>query len=164
MSAGRISLPQFDPPELKKLLAALVSVDCPKWLPKDRAGHYLYLRPTIIGSQPQLGVHAPNEAMQYIIMVYMPSVGKPPGEMWLHTSPEGMVRSWVGGFGNAKVGANYGPSVFATKSVLSQSFHQIFGCTASRASVLRQEAVTSLWFGGARMARKSSSQHLWKTN
>ena len=125
MSAGRISLPQFDPPELKKLLAALVSVDCPKWLPKDRAGHYLYLRPTIIGSQPQLGVHAPNEAMLYIIMAYMPRVDKPPGGMWLHTSPEGMVRAWVGGFGHAKVGANYGPSVLATKDALREGFHQI---------------------------------------
>jgi len=45
--------------------------------------------------------------------------------MRLHTNPEDMVRAWVGGFGYAKVGANYGPSLLATNEARARGFHQI---------------------------------------
>ncbi|KAI8633838.1 branched-chain amino acid aminotransferase [Xylariaceae sp. FL1651] len=125
MSSVRISLPSFPPAELEKLILALMSVDGPKWLPRERAGSFIYLRPTMIGTQAQLGVQAPSEAMLYIIANYMPKMDTPPGGMKLHTSPDDMVRAWVGGFGYAKVGANYGPSLLATKEARARGFHQI---------------------------------------
>ncbi|KAK2612240.1 hypothetical protein QQS21_001666 [Conoideocrella luteorostrata] len=125
MSAGRISLPLFEPAELEKLIIALLAVDGPRWLPKDQPGNFLYLRPTLIGTQSQLGVQAPKEAMLYIIVTFMPRMDSPPGGMRLHTSPEDMVRAWVGGFGYAKVGANYGPSLMATQDARRRGFHQI---------------------------------------
>lgn len=125
MSAGRISLPLFEPAELEKLMVALLSVDGPRWLPKDKPGNFLYLRPTLIGTQSQLGVQAPKEAMLYIIVTFMPRMDSPPGGMRLHTSPEDMVRAWVGGFGYAKVGANYGPSLMATQDARRRGYHQI---------------------------------------
>ncbi|KAL2204366.1 branched-chain amino acid aminotransferase II [Sarocladium strictum] len=125
MSASRISLPVFEPAELEKLMVALCGVDGPRWLPKDRAGSFLYLRPTMIGTQSQLGVQAPKEAMLYIIVSFMPRMDAPVGGMRLHTSPEDMVRAWVGGFGYAKVGANYGPSLMATQDARRRGFHQI---------------------------------------
>ncbi|GIC90345.1 branched-chain amino acid aminotransferase [Aspergillus udagawae] len=125
MSAERISLPKFDPDELEKLIYALLSVDGPKWLPKSRAGDFLYVRPTIIGTDSQLGVAKPTEALLYIIVGYMARMDTPTGGKRLLTSPDDMVRSWVGGFGYAKVGANYGPSVLATQEAYRQGYHQI---------------------------------------
>ena len=125
MSTVRISLPAFPPAELEKLLLALMSVDGPRWLPKSRPGAYLYLRPTMIGTSPQLGVQAPHEAMLFITCSFMPRMDSPPGGMKLHTSPEDMVRAWVGGFGYAKVGANYGPSLLATQEAKKRGFNQI---------------------------------------
>lgn len=125
MSAGRISLPLFEPAELEKLMIALLSVDGARWLPKDRAGSFLYIRPTLIGTHSQLGVQAPGEALLYIIVSFMPRMDAPPGGMRLHTSPEDMVRAWVGGFGYAKVGANYGPSLMATQDARRRGYHQI---------------------------------------
>lgn len=125
MSSARISLPVFEPSEIEKLMIALLSVDGSKWLPKDRAGSFLYIRPTIIGTAPQLGVGAPKKALFYIIVTFMPRMDAPPGGMRLHTSPEDMVRAWVGGFGYAKVGANYGPSLMATADARTRGFHQI---------------------------------------
>ncbi|ATY58517.1 Branched-chain amino acid aminotransferase II [Cordyceps militaris] len=125
MSASRISLPTFPPAELEKLILALLEVDGPRWLPRDKPGNFLYLRPTLIGTQSQLGVQAPKEAMLYIIVTYMPRMDSPPGGMRLHTSPEDMVRAWVGGFGYAKVGANYGPSLLATADARRRGYHQI---------------------------------------
>ncbi|KAE8381185.1 aminotransferase [Aspergillus bertholletiae] len=125
MSAGRISLPQADPNEITKLIYALLEVDGAKWLPKERAGSCLYLRPTIIATQPTIGLVKPKQAMLYIILGYMPRQDTPPGGKRLLTSPEDMVRSWAGGFGYAKVGANYGPSVLATQEAMQRGFHQI---------------------------------------
>ncbi|KAE8150619.1 branched-chain amino acid aminotransferase II [Aspergillus avenaceus] len=125
MSAERISLPSIDPEELEKLMVALLSVDSPKWLPKHHAGQFLYVRPTIIGSNAQLAAVAPTEALMYIIVGFMPRMDMPPGGKRLLTSPDDMVRAWVGGFGYAKVGANYGPTVTASQDAYRRGFHQI---------------------------------------
>ncbi|KAI2639069.1 branched-chain amino acid aminotransferase [Hypomontagnella submonticulosa] len=125
MSSVRISLPSFPPAEVEKLLLALMAVDGPKWLPRERPGSFIYLRPTLIGTQSQLGVQAPSEALLYIIASFMPVMDSPEGGMKLHTSPDDMVRAWVGGFGYAKVGANYGPSLLATQEARARGFGQI---------------------------------------
>lgn len=125
MSSVRISLPAFPPAEVEKLIKAFMAVDGPKWLPRDRPGSFIYLRPTLIGTQSQLGVQAPTQAMLFIIASYMPQMDSPAGGMKLHTSPADMVRAWAGGFGYAKVGANYGPSLLATSEAKSRGFHQI---------------------------------------
>lgn len=125
MSAARISLPVFDPRELERLIVALLAVDGPRWLPRDRPGDFLYLRPTLIGTQPQLGVQVSRHALLYVILTYMPRLDEPRGGMRLHTSPGDMVRAWVGGFGYAKLGANYGPSLLATQDARRRGFHQI---------------------------------------
>lgn len=125
MSSVRISLPSFPPSEVEKLVRAFMAVDGPKWLPRERPGEFIYLRPTLIGTHSQLGVAAPAEAMLFIIASYMPPMDAPQGGMRLHTSPADMVRAWAGGFGYAKVGANYGPSLLATSEAKQRGFHQI---------------------------------------
>ena len=79
----------------------------------------------MIGTQSQLGVMASREAMLYIICTFMPSLDSPAGGLRLRTSPEDMIRAWSGGFGYAKVGANYGPSLLATALAKDDGFHQI---------------------------------------
>ncbi|KAJ0119285.1 branched-chain-amino-acid aminotransferase [Diaporthe amygdali] len=125
MSSLRISLPGFAPAELERLVVALMEVDGPKWLPRDRPGSFLYIRPALIGTHQQLGVQAPREALLFITVSFMPRMDAPQGGMKLHTSPEDMVRAWVGGFGYAKVGANYGPSLLATQEARNRGFGQI---------------------------------------
>lgn len=125
MSSTRIALPTFPPEEVERLIISLMSVDGAKWLPRDRPGSFLYLRPTVIGTSPTLGVQAPRQALLYVTASFMAPMDKPPGGMGLHTSPEDMVRAWVGGFGYAKVGANYGPSLLATSEARSRGFGQV---------------------------------------
>lgn len=125
MSAERISLPSFDPDELEELIYALLSVDGAKWLPESRAGDFLYVRPTMIGTDSQLGLAKPSEALLYIIVGCMARMDTPAGGKRLVTNPSDTIRSWVGGFGHAKVGANYGPSVLVTQDAFRQGYHQI---------------------------------------
>ena len=141
-SATRISLPAFDPEELQKLIEALVAADGEKWLPKSRPGTFLYLRPTMIATAAALGVQKPKEALLYIIACCFPSFDTPSGTagpsgnltqqsskarpgLKLLASKENTVRAWPGGFGYAKVGANYGPSLIAQGEAKARGFDQV---------------------------------------
>lgn len=123
ISSTRIALPGFEPKELEKLITALVAIDGAKWLPKDRAGTNLYLRPTMIGSAGALGVSSPKEATLFVISTFMPNLNQPLG-MKLLASADG-VRAWPGGFGYAKVGANYGPTLMANQEAQARGYHQV---------------------------------------
>ena len=144
-SATRIALPAFDPIELEKLITKLVSIDGTKWLPKSRPGTFIYLRPTMIATAPALGVQRPKEALLYIIACCFPSFDDPAGAasllsqgdndearpqpknsgMKLLASKDDIVRAWPGGFGYAKVGANYGPSLIAQAEARDRGYSQI---------------------------------------
>lgn len=141
-SATRISLPAFNPKELQKLIETLVAVDGEKWLPKSRPGTFLYLRPTMIATAAALGVQKPKEALLYIMACCFPSFDTPSGAagpsdnmtqqsskaksgLKLLASKEDTVRAWPGGFGYAKVGANYGPSLIAQGEAKARGFDQV---------------------------------------
>lgn len=148
-SATRISLPAFDPAELQTLIERFVAVDGPKWLPDtpEWRGKFLYLRPTMIATNANIGVQKPTEALLYVIGVCFPPLdeGGPPATpsattnneisstktkpqqtgMKLLASSASTIRAWPGGFGNAKVGANYGPSLVAQQEARERGYHQI---------------------------------------
>lgn len=148
-SATRISLPAFDPAELQTLIERFVAVDGPKWLPDtpEWRGKFLYLRPTMIATNANIGVQKPTEALLYVLGVCFPPLdeGGPPAApsangntedkdtkiktqqpgMKLLASSSSTIRAWPGGFGNAKVGANYGPSLVAQQEARERGYHQI---------------------------------------
>lgn len=155
-SVARIALPDFDPKELEKLIIALCARDGPKWLPKERKGGFLYIRPTMISTDPTLGVQRPKEALLYVIIALFPDMTKslastpaPPalngeanGASKQHTtglkllaSTEDTIRAWPGGFGYAKLGANYGPSLVAQGEARSRGFDQVLWLFGQDASV-----------------------------
>jgi branched-chain amino acid aminotransferase len=125
LSTNRIALPGFPPIELLKLITKLCATDGAKWLPKDQPGKFLYIRPTMIASDPALGVQRPNEALLFVILSCFPSMDSVNGGVKLLASQDDMCRAWPGGFGYAKVGANYGPSLVAQGEARAKGFDQI---------------------------------------
>ncbi|RPB01113.1 hypothetical protein L873DRAFT_1788433 [Choiromyces venosus 120613-1] len=121
VSSTRIALPSFSPSALEELIKILLATDGPKWLPKS--GSFLYIRPTLIGTGGALGVHKPTEAMLFIVLAQFPVLYEKP--MKLLASREDSIRAWPGGFGFAKVGANYGPSLMAQKEAQARGYDQI---------------------------------------
>lgn len=103
------------------------------WLPKERPGSFLYIRPTVIGNGPHLGVQVPKEALLFIIAVPWPDFTKVKKEgqteaskgLKLFASSPDTIRAWPGGFGWAKLGANYGPSLQAHGKAQAMGFDQI---------------------------------------
>lgn len=103
-----------------------------EWLPKSRPGTFLYLRPAIIGNGEQIGVTAPSEVLLFIVAVCWPDLSsgtrpgtapQPPGLKLLASKSD--VRAWPGGFGYAKVGANYGPSFVSHMEGRKMGYDQI---------------------------------------
>lgn len=153
-SANRISLPDFEPAELEKLIKKLCATDGEKWLPKNRPGTFLYLRPTFIGTDPGLGVQVPKEALLYVLIACFPDWSDPRNlpptpyvnpnlsetvrnarGLKLLASKEDMIRAWPGGFGFAKLGANYGPSLVAQGEARARGFDQILWLFGENANV-----------------------------
>ncbi|EMD32136.1 hypothetical protein CERSUDRAFT_119111 [Gelatoporia subvermispora B] len=106
-SADRLALPPFDEGEVLKLITKLVTVEA-RWIPATK-GHSLYIRPTIIGTRPSLGVRASDTAILYIIL-------SPTGPYFRISKPISLlavndpVRAWPGGTGGHKVATNYSPT------------------------------------------------------
>ncbi|KAI4853336.1 branched-chain amino acid aminotransferase II [Aureobasidium sp. EXF-8845] len=136
MSAARVTLPDFDAKELEKMILALCAQDGPRWLPRDHVGQFLYIRPTLISTDPALGVRTPREALLYVVLVCFGDnssiVPASPGlrlaqdlsGLKLRTSALDSIRAWPGGFGYAKIGANYGPSLVAQRKTQAAGYHQ----------------------------------------
>ncbi|KAM5345642.1 hypothetical protein ACJ41O_011503 [Fusarium nematophilum] len=163
VSAKRVSLPGFDPEQLVKLIKALVRVDAKRWLPEP--GSFRYIRPALIGTGRQLGVQVPKEATLLIAMVCWPdfSSESPPGaeprsDLRLLTSRNDVIRAWPGGFGHAKVGANYGPSFASHCEAQGAGFDQILWLFGEDGQVT--EAGASNFFAVVRDERTSGIQLL----
>eukprot|EP00106_Octopus_bimaculoides_P016821 XP_014784263.1 PREDICTED: branched-chain-amino-acid aminotransferase, cytosolic-like [Octopus bimaculoides] len=122
-SAQRVSLPTFDGRELIECIKKLVSIDA-DWVPST-PGDTLYIRPTLIGTEPTLGVSPPNKALLFVIASpvgpYFPTGIKP---VTLMADPR-YVRSWPGGPGEYKIGSNYAPTLLPQVEAFQQNCQQV---------------------------------------
>lgn len=138
-SAARVALPDFDAHELERLIVALCSREASKWLPKDSGEGSLYVRPTLYGMDPALATVRPRSALLVIFLVVFPkaigsitgpekpqkAVAAPPRRsMKLLASSIEQNRAWPGGFGNCKVGANYGTTLVLQDKIKAEGFDQ----------------------------------------
>src|SRR5215467_8872231 len=122
-TATRMSIPQLDPEMIMRSWTTLVDVDR-DWVPSS-VGTSLYIRPTIVASEPFLGVRPAKEYLYYVIM-------SPVGPYY----PEGLaptkikvidnyVRAVAGGLGEAKTSANYAASLYAAEEAKHEGFTQV---------------------------------------
>ncbi|RSL52464.1 hypothetical protein CEP54_010894 [Fusarium duplospermum] len=98
-SSVRVGLPSFDPAALDKLIHSFVTLEAERWLPKDRSSLY--------------------------ILATLTSGFSTNGGITLLKSPVDTLRAWPGGFGNAKLSANYGPILATHADAISQGFDQV---------------------------------------
>lgn len=98
---------------LMECLKELIKID-EKFIP-NKEGYSLYIRPTVIGTSPLLGVHSSSEAKLFVILSpvgpYYKSGFKPVRLL----ADSKNVRAWPGGVGNAKVGGNYAPTIYPSQ-------------------------------------------------
>lgn len=153
-SATRIALPGFPPHEFVKLLKKFVGVEAKKWIsepgsfiyirptmiatapalgvqkPKEALLYIIMVMfPNLDEPNPHAGPTPYAPAMTNGHSQPQPSapssLDKSSLGMRLLASRHDMIRAWPGGFGNAKVGANYGPSLVAQAEARARGYHQI---------------------------------------
>jgi branched-chain amino acid aminotransferase len=122
-TAQRMCIPTLDPELVLKSWTTLVDVDR-EWAPSS-VGTSLYIRPTIIASEPFLGVRPAKEYLYYVIVSpvgpYYPE-GLAPTRIKVI---ENYVRAVAGGLGEAKTSANYAASLYAAEEAKHEGFTQV---------------------------------------
>lgn len=122
-SAARLCIPAFDAEYVLEVLQVLVALE-QDWTPRT-PGTALYIRPTIVATEPFLGVRPAHSYLFYVIL-------SPVGAYYA----EGMnplrilvsdryVRAVEGGVGAAKTAGNYAASLLAGEEAHAAGFSQV---------------------------------------
>lgn len=119
----RLCIPHLEPSDVLDALKALVSVE-KEWVPCEE-GTSLYIRPFIIATDVQLGVH-PSKSYKFMIILspvgsYYPE-GIKPVKIFVERE---YVRAVKGGTGYAKVGGNYACSLIGQEKAEQMGYSQV---------------------------------------
>jgi branched-chain amino acid aminotransferase len=122
-SAERMAMPLVDPEAHFEAIIELVRLEH-EWVPR-RENSSLYIRPTMIATDPALGVHASKSYLHFIILSpvgsYFPGGFNP---VSVYISHE-YVRAVRGGTGDAKAGGNYAASLYVSERAKKQACQQV---------------------------------------
>lgn len=122
-SARRLCIPEMDVDTLYNGLTELVKIDA-DWIP-TKPGTSLYIRPTVIATDPYLGVKPSDNYICYIILspvgAYYPEGFKP---VKIYVTDK-YVRAVPGGLGFAKTPANYAASLAAQVEAKKLGYTQV---------------------------------------
>jgi len=112
-SCLRISLPDFNSEGLLECIKEYIKYE-KDWVP-NKFGYSLYIRPTAIAMSDTLGVRAPNKSKIFVVCSpvgpYYPSGFKAIKLYCDHKN----VRAAPLGYGQFKLGSNYGPTIALSK-------------------------------------------------
>jgi branched-chain amino acid aminotransferase len=122
-SCERLCIPQLDPALVLQSFHALLGID-EAWVPKKR-GTAIYLRPTVIATEPFLGVR-PAKTYSYFLIL------SPVGSYYAEginpvkiLATDTYVRAVQGGLGAAKTAGNYAASLHAAEDAKKQGYTQV---------------------------------------
>jgi len=122
-SAARMAMPAVDPESHVEAMVQLIALDH-AWVPRRELGT-LYIRPTMIATEPALGVRASQSYLHFIMTgptgSYFANASKP---LAVYISDE-YVRAVRGGTGAAKTGGNYAASLLVTEEAAAKGFQQV---------------------------------------
>jgi branched-chain amino acid aminotransferase len=127
-SCKRLCIPPLDPNLFTEWMGKLIRKDR-DWIPRA-PGTSLYVRPTVIATDPFLGVRPSHSYLFYIVLspvgAYYPE-GFAPVKIMV---TDKYVRACRGGIGEAKTGANYAASLLAAEEAHEAGFTQVLWLNA----------------------------------
>jgi branched-chain amino acid aminotransferase len=129
-SAERMCMPPVDETFFLEAIRQLVRLEA-DWVPRS-AGTSLYLRPTMIATDPYLGVRPSETYLCYVILSPVGAYykgGFSPVKIWIS---DDHVRAALGGTGEAKTGGNYAASLKASMEAAARGFDQVLWLDAEQ--------------------------------
>jgi len=143
-SAERLCMAQIDTDLFMEGLKKLVLLE-KDWIPKD-TGTSLYIRPTMIATEPALGVHPSGQYLFFIIVgpvgAYYPE-GFGPTKIYVS---EKYVRAAKGGVGNCKAAGNYAASLYASQEALKMGYTQVLWLDARERKYVEEVGTSNIFF------------------
>ncbi len=143
-SAERLCMPTFDKKFVYDAIKQLIFID-EDWIPTDE-GTALYIRPTMIATEPALGVHASKTYYMYVIV-------SPVGAYYAHgLAPvkllveENYVRAAKGGTGGHKVIGNYAASMKAGENAQAKGYDQAMWLDAKHHRYVEEVGAMNIFF------------------
>ena len=144
VSAERLCIPQLDEALFMEALKKLILID-KEWIPRG-SGTSLYIRPTIIATEPALGVHPAHEYLFFIIAgpvgAYYPE-GFGPTKIYV---TEEYCRSVPGGTGYCKAGGNYAASLYASEIANKRGYTQVLWLDAVERKYVEEVGTSNMFF------------------
>ncbi len=142
-SARRMCMPEVPVEVQVRATMDLVSL-LRDWIPD--APSALYIRPTMIASEPALGVRSAREFLYYIICSpvgpYFPRGFSPVKVL----AEDRFVRAAEGGMGDAKTGGNYAGSLLAQSKALKKGYDQILWLDAKEHRYIEEIGAMNVFF------------------
>ncbi|UCE09196.1 MAG: branched-chain amino acid aminotransferase [Candidatus Thorarchaeota archaeon] len=122
-SAIRMVMPQIDIDFALEALIELLRVER-DWIPELK-GSSLYVRPTMIATEPKLGVRASHTYLYYVILSPVGPYFKEGFSPVKIMVSEKYVRAADGGVGQAKTIGNYAASLLGGKEAMERGYSQV---------------------------------------
>ena len=140
----RMGLPEFDEKFVLNALKQLLRLEI-DWIPKDE-GTSLYIRPTIIATEPALGLKESSSFLFFIILCpvgpYYPE-GFNPVKIIVS---ENYTRAAPGGVGEAKTAGNYAASTLAEKESKEKGYTQVLWLDAVKRCYVEEVGSMNIFF------------------
>ncbi len=143
-SAERLCMPTIDPDLFVEIIKTLVMVER-EWVPKAR-GASLYIRPTMIATEPALGV---RPALEYLFFVITSPVGAYYKEGFNPVKimvTDKYVRAVPGGIGYTKAAANYAASLKAAQEAQALGYSQVLWLDARERRFVEEVGTMNIFF------------------
>lgn len=143
-SARRMVMPELDPDLFLQGMKELILLDR-EWIPKSE-GTSLYIRPTMIATEPGLGIRPAEEYLFYIVLgpvgAYYPE-GFSPTRIYVS---DGYVRAARGGVGEAKTSGNYGATLYVSQQATKQGYTQVLWLDAKESKYVEEVGTSNIFF------------------
>ena len=143
-SCERLCIPPIEPALFMEWMCRLVRKER-DWIPRA-PGTSLYVRPTVIATDPFLGVRPSSDYLFYIILspvgAYYPEGFEPVKIM----VTDKYVRACPGGIGEAKTGGNYAASLLAAEEAHANGFTQVLWLNANDKRSIEEVGTMNIFF------------------
>ena len=143
-SARRMVMPELDPDLFLRAMKELILLDR-AWIPKSE-GTSLYIRPTMIASEPALGVRPARKYLFFIVLgpvgAYYPE-GFNPTKIFVS---DHYVRAVRGGVGEAKTSGNYGATLYVSREASEKGYTQVLWLDAIERKYVEEVGTSNIFF------------------
>ena len=137
-------MPRFPQDRVLQALRAMVYLD-QEWVP-SAPGASLYIRPTMIASEPALGLRPAEEYLFFIICCPVGAYyaeGFSPTKIYVEDQ---YVRAVPGGVGNAKTAGNYAASLKAQTNAHDKGYTQVLWLDAVERRYVEEVGTSNIFF------------------